>query len=259
MKISLVINCDNRNQNDSFTGVNLGGCVNDDFLTEGIKNKIAFLDGFDKEVIIHLDKHQELPISTLVFLEDHSDTLLIRNHTHETNFNCYNYLRALQLASNDIVFHIDQDTSCFTPSKDSILKMIDWLNEYSFVSYPSYWSPRAVHDESFGNRTWASTRFFLCKKEALKFDELYNCVKEPEWGYAKYGDSPRRCNWTEHYLSLINNDSVFYPPMNLDYVSIFSWGSYKKGILKQLNNMSYEEIKNWLHEHPIVYPNDVHI
>ena len=42
----------------------------------------------------------------------------------------------------------------------------------------------------------------ICKKDTLKFDELTACVKEPEYGYAKYGDSPRRTNWLEHYLTL---------------------------------------------------------
>lgn len=258
MKLSIVINCDTRAQNNTFGGNNLTGVVNEDFLVDGVLNKHKFFSGFDKEIIVYVDRHNDIPDDVLSKLHDISDTLVVRKHTDEISFNDYNYHRALSLATGDIVFHLDQDTACFTNSQEYVQELIAHLDNHKFVSYPSHWTPKPVHDESFGNRTWASTRFFLCKRETLKLDELKNCIDDPEWGYQKYGDSPRRCNWTEHYLTLINNDSCFYPPVELHKGAIFSWSSYKSGTLNMLNNASYEQVKQWIiHRGSIQYPCDV--
>lgn len=259
--LSVVINCDTRPQNNKFGGENLKGCVSDDFLTDGIYNKVKFFDGFDdKEVIVYIDQHEQVKEETLKYIRTLADTVIIRNHTNELNFNDWNYLRSLQMASGDIVCKIDQDTACFSNSKEAVQGMIDKLKEYSFVSYPSFWSPKPVIDDSFGKRTWASTRFFMCKREALKFEELKNCIIEPEWGYEKYGDSPRRCNWLEHFLTLTNNDSCYYPPTDLHNIAIFSWGSYETYTLRRLNEMPYEQIKEFIYRHGgIVYPNDIYL
>lgn len=101
-------------------------------------------------------------------------------------------------------------------------------------------------------------QIFLCKKEALKFEELKNCVIEPNWGYEKYGDSPRKTNWLEHFLTLTNNDSCYYPPIELDEYAIFSWGSYDKFILQRLNNIPYKQVKEFIESNGgIQYPCDV--
>jgi len=236
------------------------GTVNHDYLYEGLLNKTIFLDGFKTEVIVHADKHLPLPVDLLEKLQNIGDVLLIRKHTDEPSFNDWNYHRALSLATGDLVMHFDQDTACFTTGKEHIEELISHLDNYKFVSYPSHWTPNAVHDPSFGHRTWASTRFFICKRETLKLDELEKCIDNPEWGYEKYGDSPRRCNWTEHYLTLINEDSCFYPPIEIDKGAIFSWGSYKSGTLKTLNDMNYKQVKEFILSHGgLTYPNDLHI
>jgi hypothetical protein len=162
------------------------------------------------------------------------------------------------MADGDIICHVDQDTNCFTSSKGYVEELIGYLDNFKFVSYPSHWTPKAVVDASFGSRTWASTRFFMCKKETLNFDVLKKCIAEPEWAYLTYGDSPRRCNWLEHFLSLVNNDSCFYPPIKLHKGAIFSWSSYKTGTLNMLNNADYEQVKQWIiHHGGIQYPVDV--
>lgn len=257
MKISIVINADTRDQKDEMGGM-FSGVVSEDFLTHGVQNKIDFFNGFDKEVILHIDEHNPVSEELTAKLTNLSDKLIIRKHTDEHSFNDWNYCRALSMATGDFVCHVDQDTACFTSGKEYVDELINHLNVYNFVSYPSHWTPKAVHDETFGKRTWASTRFFICKRESLKLDELAECIKEPEWGYTKYGDSPRRCNWTEHFLSLINEDSVYYPPVELHKGAIFSWSKYKQGTLAILNQMPYEEIKQWIiHRGNIQYPVDV--
>jgi len=262
MTISIVINADTRDgfdQDTSSTNGLFSGCKSVDFLYEGVINKINFWRGFNTEVIVYIDVHNPLNEELLDDLSEICDTLVIRRHTSETNFNDYNYLRSLYMASGDIICHVDQDTMCFAREAQSPQELIDMLETNKFVSYPSPWTPRAVHDESFGKRTWASTRFFICKKEALKFKELENCIKEPEWGYAKYGDSPRRCNWLEHFLSLVNEDSVFYPPPSPNY-TIFSWGNYKVGTIPILNSMNFEQVNDFVNNNGgIVYPNDLYL
>jgi len=257
--LSLVINVDTRHQRDEFGGENLLGVCNEDFLTFGIENKIAAFEGFDKEVIVCIDEHLPISEPVLKYIRNITDAVIIRKHTNEPSFNCYNYLRALFMASGDIICHIDQDTNIFVSGKEYLEEMIGHLDNYSFVSYPSHWTPKAVDDLSFGKRTWASTRFFFCKQDTLKFDELTACVKEPEYGYAKYGDSPRRTNWLEHYLTLCNNDSCFYPTIEPEKGLIFSWAKYEQWTLRRLNELPYNEVVAWVgSKGGIVYPVDVY-
>jgi len=247
MKTSVVINCDTRPSNDTAEKM-FSGCCNEDFLADGVINKIKFFEGFDIEVILFIDKHADISSETLAKISELADTLVIRKHTHENGFNDYNYLKALQLANGEIIAHFDQDTAAFTSDPKYVQHLIDLTEQHAFVSYPSYWSPKPVHDESFGNRTWASTRFFICKKEYIKFDELYNCIKEPNWGYEKYGDSPRRCNWLEHFLTLTSNDDCYYPPLDVPNYTIFSWDRYTKGTLQMLNNLPYKEVEQYIYD-----------
>lgn len=256
--ISIVINCDTRPPKDTADGL-FSGASNEDFLTDGVYNKILFFDGFEKEVILFVDEHLDVPEKTLDAMRKMCDTVVLRKHTNENSFNDYNYLSALQMARGEIVVHCDQDTAAFTSSSKPVQELIDLLEQHRFISYPSYWSPRAIDDPLFGKRTWASTRFFMCKRETLEFDILRKCIKEPNWAYGMYGDSPRRCNWLEHFLALTNNDSVYYPPMDIDSYTVFSWGKYEKWTLRRLNECSYSQIREWLKEHPIVYPNDIHL
>lgn len=254
--LSLVINCDTRPPKGTVDGM-FSGTSNEDYLIDGILNKQKFFSGFDIETIVFVDKHTEIPKSVIDYLHSTCDTVIIRKHTNEPSFNCYNYLDALSQARGQYVCHCDQDTSLFTSGEDYIRELIAHLDNYKFVSYPSMWSPKAVHDESFGNRTWASTRFFICKRETLKFDVLRQCVEEPEWAYQQFGDSPRRCNWLEHFLTLSNNDSCYYPPVDIDKGLIFSWGSYEKYTLRRLNEYNHDQIKEWQQTHPLYYPNDI--
>jgi len=135
--------------------------------------------------------------------------------------------------------------------------LVDLLETYKFVSYPSIWSPVAVDDPTFNGRMWASTRFFMCKRETLKFDVLRNCIEEPEWAYKIFGDVARRCNWLEHFLTLTNNNSVYYPSIQTDKLTIFTWENYETYTLRRLNGYTYDEIYNWHSSHPIFYPNNV--
>ncbi len=258
--LSVVINIDTRPENLRFGGENLKGVCSPDLRTDGIYNKLRFLEGFpDKEIIVYVDEHIELPESELKYIRSMADTVVLRKHTNENCYNDFNYIRALHMASGKYIMKFDADTVAFTSSPEPIQEMIDKLEEVPFVSYPSWWSPKPVIDESFGHRTWASTRFILCKRETLKLQELESYIIEPEFAYAKYGDSPRRCNWTEHFLTLMNGDICYYPPIQLERMAIFCWGSYDRFIYQRLNGMPYSEIKDYIISRGnIQYPNDVY-
>lgn len=258
MKVSICINVDTRNQRDEFGGTNLMGVVNEDFLTDGVFNKIKFFDGYQKEIIVVVDEHKPVSEKSLDYLRSMVDVLLIRKHTDGHLFNDWNYVRSLQLATGDIVCHVDQDCNLFSSSKESVQELIDYLDTYDYISYPSNCSPNAVHDDSFNYR-WVSTRFFMCKREKLNFPEIIKCLNDYEY-YANTYKPSRILHWMEHILGNICNSNVFYPPIDLNKVAIFCWENYEKYILQRLNNQTYAEVKDWINSKGgIFYPSQVRI
>lgn len=258
MKISIVINVDTRPQNDSFGGSNMLGCVNEDFLIEGVRNKINFFSGFEKEVIVYVDEHNKLDSGYFRWLNSNCDTVIVRKHTGEHGFNDNNYVRALQMASGDIVWHWDADSVAFSASKKDVQKYIDLLNEHTVVSYPHWFSPNPDVNDSY-DYWWASTRCFLCKRDFLDFNEIKRCLADNDYLYYKYPASIRN-PWLEHIIGLhakYGGNGVFYPPLDFGNVLIFSWSRYKTGLLKELNNMSYEQAVEWQKNHPMHFPNDI--
>lgn len=256
-KISLVINADTRNENSNADTM-FNGTVNLDFITDGVIQKKKFFEGFELETILYIDIHNPLEQKTIDYLSKIVDVLVLRKHTDEPSFNCWNYHRALSLAKGDIIIHCDQDTNLYREDKSYVDELISCLEKHKCVSYPSHWTPNPCHDESFNNQWWWSTRFFICKKEDLKLDEVAKSITNPNWMYEKYGDSVRRVNWFEHYISKVNGNEVFYPPVELHKGAIFSWKTYDKYTIQRLNEMPYEYIKQWiLHRGGIQYPVDV--
>ncbi len=257
MKISIVFNCDSRNENNEFGGSNLTGVSCEDMIVDSLLNKIKFFDGFDIEVICYLDRHNFIADEILKKLQGLCDVLVVRKHTDEVNFNDWNYVRALQLATGDIICKVDQDTASFSKDEFVVYDLIKLLEEYDFISYPSHWSPIAVTDTTF-DHVWCSTRWFMCKRESLDLDEIKKCFDYDYW--INTYPVNRKCHWLEHWIGSIakyKNQKVFYPPMNNEKYLIWSWGKYKKGLLKELNNSTYEQVKEFINNHPITYPNDV--
>lgn len=258
LDISVIVNVDSRPNNNKFGGENLKGCVSDDFLTDGIWNKVKFFDGFDKEVIVCIDQHEKIKPEILKYIQSISDCVLIRNHTSEPKFNDNNYVRALSLASGDIVCKIDQDTACFTSGKDYVNELIGLLDTYSYISYPSLFSPNPDVNDNY-DYWWCSTRWMMYKRETLDICELKRCLSDSNYMYSKYPASIRN-PWTEHVVGLMAKyigNGVYYPPIEPEKGLIFSWGSYDEYILKRLNEYKYEQIKEWVSERGIHYPNDV--
>ena len=268
--ISVVINCDTRTgfeDNESTAGVMFEGCRNIDFMIEGVKNKQSFFNGFEIETILFIDEHYPLPEHIVSTIRSMVDTLVIRKHNKRfgdmkeySKFNDLNYLAALQLARGQYIAHFDQDCAAFSRDQDIVQNLLNRLDNCDYVSYPSIYSPVAVADPSF-DYMWASTRFFVCKRETLDFTELKKCLTDSDYMYGKYPAS-RRCEWTEHILGLLakyNGNGVYYPPIELENYAVFCWNKYISGTLGRLNNLPYNEVKNYINDcGGIVYPCDIH-
>lgn len=264
--VSIVINADTRSgfkERESSATQMFSGCRSIDFLIDGVQNKINFFEGFEKELILFIDQHEEIPESVLSTIRGMVDTLVIRKHDKRfgdmkeyQKFNDLNYLAALQLARGQYVAHFDQDCAAFTRSIDPVNNLIKLLDTYDFVSYPSHATPRAVNDPSY-NYDWASTRFFICKRESLDFTELQKCLLDSDYMYGKYPANVRN-PWTEHILGLTAKKGVIYPPIELDQYAIFCWNKYITGTLGHLNKLHYDEVKNYInHCGGVVYPADI--
>lgn len=257
--ISVIVNLDTREGfgNDSTSAETLGvGCRSMDFLKDGILNKKAFLKGHNYELIVFVDEHCRIPDDLLNWLRDQCDRLVISRHSkryrdseHFHKHNDINYLQALMMARGGWVMHFDGDCAAFAKDGgviDSMTTRLDSGTDY--VSHPSHASPNAVDDPNF-DHMWVSTRFFLCKRETLKFDEIERCLRDPEYMFGTYGEKKRRLSWMEHVLGIICGSSVFYPPMDLDSCAIFCWNNYRVGTLAKLNAMPYEQVSGILKCH----------
>lgn len=266
--ISLVINVDTRPENSQNKEM-FKGVVDRDFLMEGVYNKIKFLDGFDIETIVFVDDHLGLSEKELSSLRNQASTLIIRKHNKEfeeqkdfTAFNDLNYLTALFAARGKYIFHFDGDMGAFSRNKENIQNLIDLLEHNDYVCYPTPWSPNPCHDESFGGKYFASTRFFCCKRSTLNFGELLKCQLDYDYWKTTY-PVPRLCHWLEHLLSSISyhttGKGVFYPQFDSDKLLIFCWGTYEKYILQRLNNQTYDEVRSWVMERGIHYPCDLNV
>jgi hypothetical protein len=257
-QISIVINCDTRKPKNEQHGL-FDGVVNQDFLTDGIFNKMAFFEGFDIETIVFIDEHNPVPEATLIYLRSIVDTVVIRKHTHEEKFNDWNYWSALALARGEIVCHFDQDVCAFASGKEAVQEMIDILEYHDYVSYPSHWTPYPTHDPNY-DYYWCSTRFFMCKRETLDFTEIKKCLQDMDYLYGKYPASVKN-PWFEHIIALISKytgKGVYYPKIDLSKLIIFTWGRYDSYTLRRLNEQSYLEVSEWVGKRGIHYPVDVY-
>ncbi len=249
--ISVCINVDTRPPTGSSDGL-FNGTVSEDFIIDGLKNKINFFNGFDCEYIVFVDEHLKLSEKQLDELTDLADCVILRKHTSEQLFNDWNYYSVLSIARGKYICHFDQDVAAFTSSAAPVLQILQWLEQYDFVCYPSYYSPKENVDPSY-NYLWASTRFFICKKDTIDFTEIRKCLSSYEYYVNTYTPSHVH-HWMEHIISWTSpqrGQGVFYPPMDLLNYCIFTWGTYEKYTLRRLNGYNYHEIINWLQTHPI--------
>jgi len=267
--ISVVINVDTRPNKDT-QGRMLDGVCSYDFLYEGVVNKVNFFREYPIEVILFVDVHQEVPMEIQEAWKAIPNLTVCMSRHREyfddqlySKWNDHNFLQALYLARGYYAVHFDGDTNAFRSDEckiiDEMMRIID-SNEYTYVSYPSHWSPDPVFNKTNEwDYWWASTRFFFCRRSALDFTEIEKCLRDSGYLYGKYGDKNKKCPWLEHVLGIIAGPGrVLYPPIDLDNYAIFSWNRYLQGTLKDLNEKLYNETRKFiLSRGGISYPNDV--
>ena len=267
--ISIVINLDTRPgifEEVSTAEVMMKGTRSIDFLTDGVRNKKGFFYGFEIETILFVDCHESIPPTTMQEMLNIADTVVISKHREYFNTSNYypkwndlNYWNAVSLAKGKYICHMDADVAAFCRNGTFIQEWLDWLDsgKYDYISYPSHWSPVAVDDPDFLDYMWVSTRFFLTRRDTIQFDEILKCMSDSEYLYTKH-PVKRRCPWFEHILGLLSTrEKVFYPKIEPDRYLIFAWNAYKRGRLAELNNMNYSDVRDFVMNRGINYPNDV--
>jgi len=174
-----------------------------------------------------------------------------------------NILAALMQSRGDYVAHFDWDMAAFRNEGSGVIDTwIGWLNEgkYDYICYPSNASPRAVVDPNF-TYDWASSRFFLCKRDTLDHTEIMKCLTDTQYLYDTYApkDTKKKCYWIEHIQGMMaGKGGVFYPPIQTGDHMIFSWSKYFNGVFGVLNKMSYGDVVKYVQSCAgIHYPCDV--
>ena len=277
-KLSIVVNADTRPKSllpQSSILDSQGGCSCTDFMTHGVRNKINYFRDYPiHEVILFIDIQEPIPDSVMNDLN-----LLIAEYPfvkptffkyvpHEMGqlWQCKKYdmvyLEALCMATGDYIAHFDGDMGAFRTDNCKIIdRYFKWLdnNEYDFISLPMFGSPNAGNEDR--EYWWASTRFFICKKERIDRDEIIRCF-DNSYIKQKYGVN---CwpNCLEHILGCqVGNGRVLYPPeefFNGDFTNdtgfspfkecgymIFSWATYHRKTMQKLNSTSYEEVYDYI-------------
>lgn len=247
--ISVVVNCDTRPVHPEIEGM-FKGVRSRDFLVDGIKNKIKFFEGHEIEVIAFVDVHEPLTVEQFNEMSELCSAIVVRKHDRRYRgndpfgpFNDINYLQALFMARGDIIAHFDQDIAAFSNSPDVVHCLLQHLDSYNFVCGPSVNHPHPCHAPEYEGKFWASTRFFMCKRETLKFDVLERAIREPQWFYDTYDRPPRESPWMEQFLGILGEYKVLYPKPEMDRYAIFPWMRYRDGLLAQLNGLPYPEVQ----------------
>ena len=245
--ISLVVNCDNRegyllpnSQVGDFGGGSLQGVRSKDLLTEGMKNKIKYFEGYPVQCIMYIDVHSPLPkdlheeIKEIVFSCGNDSKIILAPHSKERyKWNDWLYIEAMKHADGDYVVHFDMDSNAYKKEgSDIVERYFKWLETYKYVCQP--WD--GIGDDMY----WASTRFTICKKETAHNPAIPQAVfTNPLLG--------KHNPCYEHATGiLVGRDKILYPPREDDEYMIFCWANYFSGLLKHLNSLPYEKVKEYI-------------
>jgi len=254
--ISVVLNVDTRPVRSTFQGLHKGVSSRDFLRTPGLINKRNFFKGHEIELIVFVDEHDPLTAEEYFDLHTHADCVVVRKHRKYyrgsepfSAFNDVNYLQALSMARGEYVAHFDQDMAAFSADPSTVDWMLHTLefNHARFISYPSVNHPAPCHAPEYENKWWASTRFFICKRETLDFTVLERALRDPQWFYSTYDRPPRENPWTEQFLGIMAKYAVLYPHPNLESWAVFPWMTYRDGTLEKLNAMSHNEVAAAIH------------
>ncbi|MHC4270622.1 MAG: hypothetical protein ACYSTS_19500 [Planctomycetota bacterium] len=234
-------------------------------MIKGLREKIKFIGNHEIEVIVYVDKHIQIPSHIRLELESMEffgkiNKLIIKDHTDERygkkygkNNNDLIYIESLSHATGDYIVHFDADTLAYEKEDyDAIGEHIKLLDKYDYVSIPTPDSPYCVSPDSSIMKglkyQWASTRYFICKRETIpNTEELLKCL-DNKYLKNKYGMIAKP-NCLEHILGVIAGpDKVYYPPVDEENYYITSWGSYFNGIIHELSKMDYKDVIKYIND-----------
>jgi len=226
--ISLVINADNRigyllpkSTVGDFGGGSLQGVRSRDLLTDGVKNKIKFFDGYKIQCVLYIDVHQSIPRDLMNEMEDivyscgNDSKIILNPHSKERyKWNDWLYIDAMKCADGDYVVHFDNDSNAYKKEDSDIVdRYFKWLDEgYKYICQP--WDK--IGDDMY----WASTRFTICKKETAHNPAIEQAVfTNPLMG--------KHNPCYEHATGiLVGRDKILYPDREEDDYIIFCWARY---------------------------------
>lgn len=246
--ISIVINADTRKGfNNQFMSVGEfengqpNGIRSVDLLTDGVINKMNFFRGYDTQCILYIDIHESIPDETMekireiVFSYGNDSKIVLHPHSESENrWNDRLYIDAMKLADGDYIVHFDNDCNAFRSDECNIIEQyFKWLDGgYNFICAP-------IHPLQKERWYWASTQFFICKKEILNFEIIESCLYTPLMG--------KHNPCLEYTLGILyGEDTVLYPERNNNDYMVFCWWTYKRGLLKELNEKPYTEVKDFI-------------
>lgn len=255
--ISVIINADTRPgylrhaRGEEYGFVSLVGVRSVDFLTEGVKQKINFFRGRKIQVILYVDKHEEMTeelwneLKHIVLPCGNGSKIIFQPHDRtDYRWNDKIYIDAFKEADGDYIVHFDQDANAYRTDDCAIIDdYLRWLEVYKYIC--QHWDGQG--DEMYH----ASTRFFICKKEILDIPLIEARYKE---GVINGRHNP--C--LEFTLgNLAGEGNVLYPQPQDDYIS-FNWAKYYGGTIKRLNEMKPQDAIDYVkNELGLCGPNDV--
>ncbi len=234
--ISLVINCDSRvgYKNEVSTVGDFGqgslqGVRSTDLLTHGVQQKINFFRGYDIQVILYIDRHEDISQdvmdeieSTVHACSNNSKIIFKENDRTKYKWNDRIYY----------VCHMDGDANCYrTDECDIVDRYVDWLDTYKYVCQP--W-------DGVGNEMYhASTRFFICKRETLESAFKTDLLANPYMG--------KHSPCLEFALGYhAGEGNVLYPQREDENYIVFSWARYYQGTLAMLNKMHPSDVLEYI-------------
>lgn len=253
MKLSHIVTADTRTgwladscKIGEYGKVNLEGCRSVDFITEATIARQRFLESplvDEVETIICIDVHEPIPSWVYERLFEISNCYVVtdQHDRHRHRWNDYIYIHALRQATGDLVAKWDGDCIGYRhPDFDVLTYYFDFLsNGAAYVCQQTKLIPEVEP------MWWASTRFFLCRRETLDLDEAARCIDD-DYRRAKYG--PKHCPCLEHCLGLMCGERVIYPPeKNSDFI-VWNWVQYYLNCIPKLNNMPYADILQYVHD-----------
>lgn len=256
---SIILTADTRPGSDlAISGIgdygkgSLQGVRSFDFLTDLPVTIANFFSGYNYDLNIFIDEHMPIPPEVLAKMEMLRKLGILHRwdcrprDRQRYKWNDHHYKNSLATAHPDAthIVKIDQDCAMFRdPNSDIVARYISWLSTsksmlfqpYSYVCQPS--SP--------GDKPWhASTRFFVTRAGTMDLAEIERTF-DHDYIHQKYGHK-YFCACFESNLGLLCDGNVLYPEPREEEYTIFSWSTYRAGLLRKLNSMPYEAVQEYV-------------